>query len=157
MPVDTSKVKDRRDIHYRSFEELLADAESLSFGPVRVLGNWSAGQIFQHLANSFNGSIDGFQAKFPWYIRVMARLFKKRLLRGAMPAGLKAPDKLAEQIMPEPTSTEQGLANMRAAITRLQQNPHRASHPALGSITAEEWNQVHLAHASLHMSFLAPA
>ena len=33
---------------------------------------------------------------------------------------------------------------------------HRAKHPMLGDLTKEEWNKVHLKHASLHMSFLVP-
>jgi Protein of unknown function (DUF1569) len=154
MPVNTAKVKDRRDIRYGSFAELLADAERLSSGNVRVLGNWSAGQIFQHLANAFNGSIDGFHEKLPWAMRMMARLFKKKLISGGMPAGMTVPKKLAEQVMPEPTSTEQGLENLRAAVARLDRDPHRAEHPAFGTISNDEWNQIHLGHASLHMSFL---
>jgi hypothetical protein len=112
------------------------------------------GQIFQHLANAFNGSIDGFPQAFPWLMRVLARIFKKKLIGGAMPAGIKMPAKLAEVVMPEPTSTETGLANLHTAVSRLKQNPHRAPHPVFGEITNEEWNTVHLKHASLHMSFL---
>ncbi len=29
---------------------MLADADKLDTGPVKVLGNWSPGQIFKHLA-----------------------------------------------------------------------------------------------------------
>jgi hypothetical protein len=50
MPVNTAKVDGRRKLDYASLEEVLADADRLSSGPVKVLGNWSAGQIFKHLA-----------------------------------------------------------------------------------------------------------
>ena len=33
-----------------------------------------------------------------------------------MPAGLRVPEKLAKAVMPEPTSSETGLANLRAAM-----------------------------------------
>jgi Protein of unknown function (DUF1569) len=155
MPVNTAKVEGRRQIDYKSMAELLAAAERMSSGNVKTLGNWSAGQIFRHLANSFNGSIDGLQATFPWYIRWMGRIFKKKLLSGRMRSGMKMPDDLAKTVMPE-VPTEQGLANLRAAITRLESDPHRAKHPVFGNITRDEWNQVHLHHASLHMSFLVP-
>jgi hypothetical protein len=59
--------------------------------------------------------------------------------------------------MPEPTSTEEGLAALREAVARLQREPHRAKHPVLGDITRDEWNAIHLNHAKLHMGFLAPA
>ena len=36
-----------------------------------------------------NGSIDGLPVKFSWPMRLMARLLKKRILKGTMPAGSK--------------------------------------------------------------------
>jgi hypothetical protein len=156
MPVDTAKVEGRREVEYRSIEEVIADAERLSSGPLKTLGNWSAGQIFRHLATAYNGSIDGFKSTFPWFIRMMAGLFKKKLLSGAMPPGLRVPPKFAQEVMPEPTATEEGLAELRAAVARLQREPNRAKHPVFGELTKEEWNQIHLNHAKLHMSFLVP-
>jgi hypothetical protein len=157
MSVNTAKVADRRKLDYKSFDELLADADCLSCNSVKTLGNWSAGQIFQHLANAFNGSIDGFPQAFPWLMRAAARIFKKKLIHGAMPAGIAMPLKLAKVVMPEPTPTEVGLANLHAAVARLKQDPHRAEHPVFGRITGEEWNTIHLKHANLHMSFLTLA
>ena len=157
MPVDTKHVPNRRQVNYQSLAEVLADAERLSSGNVRTLGNWSAGQIFQHLANAMNGSIDGLPGTFPWYMKVMARLFKKRLIGHPMPAGLKVPQDLADKVMPPPTSTEEGLANLRAAIARLESEPKRTPSAIFGALTNEEWNRLHLNHANLHMSFLAPA
>jgi len=154
MSVNTAKVRARRKLDYQSFDELLADADRMSSGNVKTLGNWSPGQIFQHLANAFNGSIDGLPGGFPWFIRAMGRIFKKKLISGPMPAGVKMPDKLAKAVMPEPTSTEVGLANLHAAVSRLKQEPHRAAHPVFGEVTNEEWNSMHLKHANLHMSFL---
>ena len=82
MSVNTAKVDAHRKVEYKSFDELLADADRLGTGNVKTLGNWTPGQIFQHLAIAYNGSIDGFQAGFPWFIRVMGRLFKKKLISG---------------------------------------------------------------------------
>jgi hypothetical protein len=154
MSVNTAKVTGRRKLDYKSFDEFLADVDRLSAGSPKTQGNWSAGQVFQHLANAFNGSIDGFPQAFPWFMRAIARMFKKKLIGGAMPAGIKMPAKLASAVMPEPTSTETGLANLHAAVSRLKQEAHRAAHPVFGKITNDEWNTVHLKHASLHMSFL---
>jgi hypothetical protein len=154
MAVNTAKVDARRKLDYKSFDELLADADRLSSGDVKTLGNWSPGQIFQHLANAYNGSIDGLPGGFPWFIRAMARMFKKKLIGGPMPAGIKMSAKLAKAVMPEPTSTEVGLANLHAAVSRLRQEPHRAAHPVFGEVSKEEWNTMHLKHANLHMSFL---
>ncbi len=156
MPVNTAKVEGRRKLDFASLEEVLADADRLGSGPVKVLGNWSAGQIFRHLALTCNGSIDGIPMTLPWYFRLMARIFKKKLLAGPMPAGFSLPSKGAEALAPPLTSTEEGLADLHAAVARLQQEPHRARHPAFGELSREEWDKIHLHHASLHMSFLVP-
>ena len=156
MPVNTAKVTGRRKLDYASLEEVLADADRLSSGEVKMLGNWSAGQIFRHLARAYNGSIDGFTMTFPWYLRMMARIFKNQLVSGPMPAGFNLPSAGAKSVMPEPTSTVEGLAELRAAVARLNQEPHRAEHPLFGELSKEQWNTVHRKHASLHMSFLVP-
>ena len=154
MGIDTKQVANRRKVSYQSLAELEAGAERLAASGVRPLGNWSAGQVFQHLAKSMNSSIDGMPGTFPWYVKVAARLFKKRFIRGPMPAGLIVPKDLAEKVMPEPISTEQGLANLCAAIGRLDRESKRARSPIFGAMSKEEWNTMHLSHANLHMSFL---
>ena len=123
MAVQTAKVQGRRKVAYKSFDELLADADRISSGPVKTLGNWSPGQIFRHLAIAFNGSIDGFKTGFPWFMRFVARMFKNKLINGAMPPGIKVPAKFAKQVMPDATSTEDGLAQLHAAVARLKREP----------------------------------
>ncbi len=156
MAVDTAKVQGRRKVAYASLDEMLADAERVTSGGFKTLGNWSAGQIFLHLAQSFDTSIDGSDLEFPWYLRTLARLFKKQMLKGPMPPGFKLPPKAAEVLVPPPTSTEEGLAALRAAVARLEREPARAISPILGEMSGEEWNRLHLNHANLHMSFLVP-
>jgi hypothetical protein len=156
MPVNTAKVKGRRAVKFVSFEELLTDAERMSSGSVKALGNWSAGQIFRHLAISYNGAIDGLAIEFPWLMRVMVKIFKKKLINMAMPAGYQMKAENAWITEPGQVSTEVGLDELRTAVARLQRDPLRARHPLFGSLTNEEWDKVMLAHASMHMSFLVP-
>jgi hypothetical protein len=156
MPIDTTKVKDRRKVEYSSLQQVLEDAQRLCQGNVKALGNWSPGQIFQHLAWSFDTSIDGNDAKFPWWLRMIAPLMKKKLLGSPMPPGFKLPES-AQKLVPGPTSTEEGLAALRAAIARQERESSRAPNPVFGELTRNEWNQLHLKHAALHMSFLVPA
>jgi hypothetical protein len=157
MPVNTAKVQGRRQVNYASFEDLLADADGLCSGQIKELGNWSAGQIFRHLASVYVGSIDGLSLVFPWHIRLVAKVFKKKILAGAMPAGFKLPTQGSQELMPPPTGTQEGLAELHAAVERLQRESHRANHPVFGHFTKEEWDGLHLKHAALHMSFLVPA
>ncbi len=157
MPVITGKVVGRRSLDYATFEELLADADKMSTIPIKTLGNWSAGQIFRHLAISFNGAIDGLAITFPWHMRLMVKIFKTKLLNMAMPAGYKMKPENAKISEPGPATTEDGLADLRAAVARLKSNPHRAKHPLMGNLTYEQWDRIMLKHASLHMSFLISA
>jgi hypothetical protein len=156
MPVNTARVVGRRKVNYASYDGLLADADRLSAGPIKTLGNWTAGQIFRHVATVMNRSIDGFPFAFPWYMRMVARPFKKRLLAGAMPAGFKLSPEGSQVLLPPPTPIDEGLADLHAAVARLQREPNRAKNPMFGQLSKEEWDTLHLRHASLHMSFIIP-
>jgi hypothetical protein len=156
MPIDTGKVRDRRKVQYASLQELLADAERIASGKVKSLGNWSTGQIFQHLATSFNNSIDGSDIRAPWYFRFLGPLLKKRLLGGSMSPGFKLPAWAAASLEPKVTSTEDGLNALRNAIGRQEHESRRVADPVFGPMTPAEWEQLHLKHAALHMSFLVP-
>ena len=156
MAVNTAKVEGRRTVDYKSLEEVVDDAERFSAGHVKAIGNWSPGQIYRHLAIAFNGSIDGLPNAFPWYMRLMGGLLKKKLLSGPMPPGINLPAAFAKVVLPPETSTEQGLAELRAAVARLYREPNRAKHPIFGEMSTEEWNRAHLSHANLHMSYLIP-
>src|SRR5579871_3266300 len=113
MPVDTTKVEGRRKLDFASYDELLADAERVTSGQFKTLGNWSAGQIFRHLAVTYNNSIDGFPMIFPWYFRLMCKVFKKKILKMSMPAGFKLQPEAAKTMDPGPTSTAEGLGTAR--------------------------------------------
>lgn len=151
MTVNTKKVQGRRTVHYDSFDDLLADARELTEQYVHTIGNWSLGQILAHLAQSQNYSIDGFDFRLPGPIRLIVRLFMKRnFLRRRIPAGLKSPARMA----PQETTAAAGLAALEAAVQRQRQEPRNADHPALGRLSPEEWDQFHLRHAEMHMSFV---
>lgn len=157
MAVNTKEVSERREVRYESFQHLLSDAESLAQGEVLTLGNWTLGQIFLHLALSMHGSIDGISAQASWPKRTFTRLFyARRFLSGPMPAGLRLPPEAAQQLSPKPVSVEKGLRALQKAVERIQFEIDRAAHPVLGELSLDEWDNFHLRHAELHMSFAVP-
>src|SRR5439155_6276145 len=113
---------------------------------------WSPGQILQHLAVSMNLSIDGNPIRLAWWIRLMGKIFKGRVLNKPMPAGLNLSKEAAAKLIPPPTSWEQGLANVRQALTRQKNESKRSPSPFLGELTNEEWIKLHCRHAELHLS-----
>jgi hypothetical protein len=154
MTVDTTKVQGRRELHFNSVEDIRADVERLTQGDVRTLGNWSAGQILKHLAIVMDSSIDGPAFRLPWYMRLIGRLMRKRLLNRPMSAGFQLPAYAAKVLVPPPTSFEEGLTAFRNAIHRQQSEPGRKPSPFLGELTPEAWLRLHCRHAELHLGFL---
>ncbi len=153
-PINTKKVVGRRNVHYASYADFIADAENLAGRPIDTLGNWTQAQIYQHLAISLDTSIDGSPFVLPAPARwLMSLLMKKKFLTKAIPPGFKTSKKL---VASDQTSLTDALADLRRAIERQMNEPNRAIHPGFGRITREEWDQFNLRHAEEHMSFLVP-
>ena len=156
--VSTKTVQGRGDVHYESFDDLLSEAEKFAAGSPRMLGNWTLGQMLGHLGRAMDSSIDGFPWKIHWLMEILAKLFMRRiLLEGPLPAGFKlSADSESKIVPPADTSVEEGLAALRAGITRQKSETKRVSHLALGELSLKDWERAHLRHAELHMSFVLP-
>lgn len=157
MQVNTRTVSNRRNLRYESLDDLLSDAERVTAEHVHAAGNWSVGQILQHLARTFDASIDGTDLRIPWIVRTGVRLLfnRKRLLTQPLRPGFRIPRKGEGQFLPDAdVSPAEGLAALRTAVQRYRTESQRAEHPVFGQLTAEEWDQMHLRHAEMHMSFI---
>jgi hypothetical protein len=156
MPIATARVAGRRQLKFSTLDDILADVERLNQGKVRSLGNWSPGQNLKHLAIAMNGCLDGIDAKAPLLIRVLASSFlKKRILTRPMSAGFHLPRSAAALLPPE-TSWDDGVQAVRTALLRMKAEGQRHPHPLLGTLTREQWDQLHCRHCELHLSFLVP-
>ncbi|MFO0951857.1 MAG: DUF1569 domain-containing protein [Isosphaeraceae bacterium] len=76
MAVNTKSVAGRRTLRFETLDDILAELDRLEGKPLKVLGNWSVGQILAHLAIPMNGAIDGVKFPVPWYFRAVAKLLK---------------------------------------------------------------------------------
>ncbi len=128
----------------------------MAAGKFRTLGNHTYPQILKHLALIMHGSIDGIDSKAPWIVRLIMPLFKKRILSKTMSAGFKLPADAEGMLWPEASSLAEALDDFRKGIHRLQTESKREPSPFLGKLTREEWDQLHLRHAELHMGFVVP-
>jgi len=158
MSVNTKTVSGRRNISYKNFDDLLADAESLAGQEVTTVGNWSFAQIIDHVAIALDGSIDGVDMRAPWLMRVVAKLFlKKKFLNQTLTPGYQLPESAKAQFVPsESVSLEDALTHFRHAIGRCKSETQRAPNVLLGHLTREESDRFHLRHAEMHMSFVKP-
>jgi hypothetical protein len=157
--INTTKVEGRRTLRFESLDEIAAEVERLAAaGEPRALGNWSSGQVLQHLARAMNSSIDGFPNFVPWIVRVFLRVFMKRyFLTKPMAPGFALPPKGADLLPTATTTWDDGLRSLRAAIARQRTESPGKPHPGLGPLTREEWEQFHCRHCELHLGFLVPA
>lgn len=157
MNVKTNRIGGRRLLHFDSYGDMLLDAELLAISEAALLGNWTLGQILDHLAISMHASIDGFAIDVPWWRQMLVRArYRRQLLSGPMPAGLRLPAEMADLLLPEAVTAEEGLTSLREAVERLSFETERSRHPLLGEMSLDEWDNFHLRHAELHLSFAQP-
>lgn len=53
----------------------LTEAERLASLPVHLSGNWSYGQILEHLATAIDCAYDGFPMRASWFMRILSLLW----------------------------------------------------------------------------------
>jgi hypothetical protein len=157
-PVATGKVKGRRVLRFESVDEILREAERLAAAPrTRQLGNWTPGQVFEHLARAMDMSIDGARTRPPWFVRLVGPLMKRMVLK-KMSAGFTLPPQAeAELVAGASITTQQGLASLRRAVHRQKTISTRVPSVVFGKFTNEQWEQLHCRHAEMHLSFIEAA
>jgi Protein of unknown function (DUF1569) len=155
MAVKTKSVSGRRTLHFSSYDELLDEVRRLAARPTRHLGNWSLGQVCQHLAAAMNMAIDGPPFRPGLLLRLVGPLLKKWLISRPLRPGFNFP-KTATVLIPQNSDVAAGVAAVEKAVARLQQNPQRKPHPVFGRMTREEWDQLQFRHAEMHLSFIVP-
>jgi hypothetical protein len=145
----------RRTLTFGGLHEVMPEVDRLLAGH-RPAGNWSLGQICNHLGSTLLCSVEGFPEAAPWPVRAtLGRLFKRKVLRsGVMPTGVGLPEKF----VPKPDLDARAEAEaLRAAINAF--SSHRgpvASHPFFGPMTYDDWARLHTIHGAHHLSFLLP-
>lgn len=157
MPVNPKSVSGRRVLTFNTLEDIVQDAERLAAGPnVRTLGNWSLSHLVEHLAKTIDNSIDGFESKAPWIVRMIGPLIKGGMLRNRMKPGINLPPAAVAVAFPDADSVSSAVDHLRRAVGRTQHERMQAPHPAFGRMNHEEWIQLHLRHSELHLSFAVP-
>ncbi len=161
MTIETKQVTGRREVVYGSLADLKADLDVVeaahNAGTLRALGNWSAGENFDHCGKFMECALDGFPSGPPAVVRwILTLLFKKKAMAGGSPPpGYKIPAQAGYLIPDEGVTFEQGLARWRGALARIDSG-EKMTHdsPIFGKLTHEQWEKLQCGHATLHMSFL---
>ena len=158
MSAETPVPGPRRDITFARIDDALADVENIAraadAGRMRCVGTWSAGQILDHLAMWVDYAYDGTPLHPPLLLRLMLRPMKRRFLYKRMRAGGKIPGVAGGTLAIASASMDDGLAHFRKSFTKLRDEVPTAPHVFFGTLTHDEWINMNLRHAELHLSFI---
>jgi hypothetical protein len=146
----------RRELAFSTYGDVVADIERLERFGYRQLGQWNLGRICRHLSYYLRGSLDGFDFKLPWPVRMLIGrpLLKRVLNKGRMPASSRT----IPASIPEPdTDQSQAVAEVKELLGRIENAAagdfHRS--PLFDRLTIDQWRTLHLMHAAHHLGFLA--
>ena len=158
MPVNVKKAE-RRPVHFDTLDDIVRDAGTVTVGPHRVTGNWTAAQNIWHVAHTIGMSNRGFNFKAPLPLKLVGRTLKLlgQHTRPINP-GIKAPAKIAAAFTPPPDLTlDFALAKLKDEVQYA--TTHGMTHPSplFGKMSHETWIKAHCRHAELHLSFIAPS
>jgi hypothetical protein len=157
VAIDTRHVLNRRQLRYESLDDFLGDADRLATGNSRILGNWTLAQIFDHLARWFRMAVKGTDVRVPRWVQFMLWQWRKRSLSMPSKPGFRIPSPLESVLLPEEGfATDRCLQDLRSAVSGFRAASQFAPHPAYGQLTRDEWQQLALRHAEMHMSFIVP-
>ena len=146
----------RRKLDLRDFDAVAAEVDRLLAHGYDRAGNWSLAQACDHLSTFMRMSLEGFPLRVPWIISgFLGPLVVKRLTlwTRSIPAGYKTPQPL------EPTSAADDAAavlTFKDVLQRVWAAAQLHPSPLFGRMTPEQWREIHLIHASHHLSFLVP-
>ena len=145
----------RRELSFSRLDEIMPDVDRLLAGHTTI-GNWSLGQICNHIGGAIRYSVEGFPGRAPWLIRTfLAPRAKREIFQtGKMRTGIKVPD----TFLPKPGLDDRAEAEaLRASLQLFGKTPGPlAPHPFFGSLTRDEWVRLHCIHCAHHLSFAVP-
>lgn len=145
----------RRKLHFHTMRDILDDVETLTSGPVESLGKWTPAQNIEHIRLLILIAHRGVDFKMPLPFRVIGKVFKGYFLKAPFRAGFKTVDIFEP---PAEITMQEAVTAFREEMA-IADRPGAMSHPSplLGTMTHEQWVQLHCRHAELHLSFLVPA
>lgn len=150
-----------RPLALRTLNDVVAEAERLAqaeaAGTLKAHGNWSLGQTLGHLAAWMEYPYDGYPegVRAPWFVRIMARLLKRRLLSQPLKPGYRIPGSPHGTYGTEPMLTAAGLERLRLAAERMASTPPPGPNPIFGPMSHQEWIHLNTNHANLHLGFFS--
>ncbi len=145
----------RRALSFSSLEEVMPEVDRL-LGGYKAVGNWSLGQMCNHLTQSIAGSVEGYPGQAPWLLRkTLGPLIVRGILKtGKMREGVQVP----EAFRPKPGLDDRAEAEALRAAVRIFAGHHGplVEHPLGVKLSRADWERLHCVHCAHHLSFAIP-
>jgi hypothetical protein len=149
----------RRKIHFDTLDDAIADATRLAAGPVTTTGNFSFGQILEHLSRAMDtvtGDLKPMPVPLP--LRLAARLARPLLIARPFMSGFKLPANAQSLLWPsDQVDVATGLAALQKSVARFRQVEPLQPHPVFGQMNRAQHEQIQCRHSELHLSFVHTA
>ena len=144
----------RRVLAFNELSKLLPEVGSL-IPAHRTVGQWTLAQVCRHLADTINGSMDGFDLRHHRFKRFF---LSKRLLRYTYRHGITPGYTVDPKLTPPPqVNLDEEIARLERALERYRSYRGRLHpHPLFGDLSRVEWDQLHCFHCAHHLSFVIP-
>lgn len=149
------KSNELRKLVFDDLNEAVAEARSLFQSGYIRRGNWSLGQICQHLRLVQDPAIEGYPrwlSIFAVFRPIMRWMFMGRILRGDSPTGVPTASMF---VPPGEVDDESELKLFEESVARLLD--HQGAfhpHPGFGRLDRNQLLAVHAAHAAHHLRHL---
>lgn len=148
----------RRTVQFADLDEVVAEARRLHADGYTRAGNWSLGQCCNHLAKAMDLTVDRYSFRFPPPLSTFNRaLFFKTSWAPVLVGKLSLPT-LPGFAQTEQVDDTEGLNRLIKSAARVQaaDAADLQPNPLMGSLTKEQWQAFHVAHAQRHLGFLIP-
>ncbi|MEM6979175.1 MAG: DUF1569 domain-containing protein [Planctomycetota bacterium] len=148
----------RRELHFDSLSQAVAEIESLAKTQTVTVGKFSFPQIVDHFAHTFDISTGRAVApKVPWLIRMIMASMTKRFATKPMKPGYQLP-KHAQAFFWDHNATdlESAMTHFREAYQHYRHTDPLPRHPLFGVIPKSRNEQIQCRHMELHLSFVHP-
>lgn len=148
----------RRTLRFTNFEQVYADVDRLigaeQAGRLVRLGNWTLGQAVNHVAAW--GEYAFTPPAVPplkWYVRLLGKLGKAHFLKKGLSPGFRFKGIPEGTIATEVVPTDVAWTRLHRAFDRLNDEAPTMPNELFGHMKHDEWKQLQLRHAELHLSF----
>jgi hypothetical protein len=153
----TQPTQQHRELRFESLADAMAEAERLAACQTHTTGQFSLGQILEHLARTLEVVVGTRQMPPPPLpLRWMARLARPMILKKAK-TGFKLPAATQNVLWPdEPVATEEGLQRLREQVRVFNDTDPLPPHPIFGTMTRQQQETLQCRHFEGHLGFVHP-